>query len=420
METAGVVYAGVDWAVDNDQVWAMGLDGTLIAERAFKHTPEGLQELVAWLLGHAAGDPASVRVAIEVPHGPIVELLIERGIHVFSINPKQLDRFRDRFTVAGAKDDRLDARVLADSLRTDTHHFRRLAPENPTVIELREVSRVLEDLQQEKTRSVNRLRQQYRRFFPQFLLLNASLDREWVLALAALIPSPDAAKRVRPGQVAKILREHRVRSTNAADVLKLLRQPGFEVAAGTVEAAAWHISLAVERLQVLVKQVKRSAHRLDELTQVLVDTPREPVGDGDDQGQGGEQHDVEILRSLPGVGRIVLAVLLAEASRPLQDRNYHALRALAGAAPVTRRSGRKITVLMRSACNQRLRNATYHWARVASQVDPHWKARYAALRARGHSHGRALRTIADRLLNVACAMLASHTAYDATNLRNAA
>lgn len=48
-------------------------------------------------------------MAIEVPHGPIVETLLERGFRVYVVNPKQLDRFRDRFTVAGAKDDRRDA-----------------------------------------------------------------------------------------------------------------------------------------------------------------------------------------------------------------------------------------------------------------------------------------------------------------------
>jgi hypothetical protein len=58
--------------------------------------------------------PTAIAVAIEVPHGPIVEAPLERGFQVYAINPKQLERFRDRFTVAGAKDDRRDAHVLGD------------------------------------------------------------------------------------------------------------------------------------------------------------------------------------------------------------------------------------------------------------------------------------------------------------------
>src|SRR4029450_4317689 len=73
------------------------------------------------------------------PPGASVELLVERGFHVFAINPKQLDRFRDRHTVAGAKDDRRDAFVLADSLRTDRTSFRQGHVEEPHLLRLREL-----------------------------------------------------------------------------------------------------------------------------------------------------------------------------------------------------------------------------------------------------------------------------------------
>ena len=119
-----------------------------------------------------------------------------------------------------------------------------------------------------------------------------------------------------------------------------------------------------------------------------------------------------ILRSLPGVGRINLATLLAEAAEPLRQRDYHRLRTLSGVAPVTRRSGKSCRVLRRLACNWRLANAVYHWARVATQHDPISRQRYAALRQRGHSHGRALRTVGDRLLSMACTLLQRQVLFD--------
>ena len=119
-----------------------------------------------------------------------------------------------------------------------------------------------------------------------------------------------------------------------------------------------------------------------------------------------------ILSSLPGVGRIVLATLLAEAYQPLQRRDYQALRCLCGVAPVTRRSGKSKIVVRRLAAHHRLQDALYHWARVAVQRDPLSAAKYAALRSRGHGHARALRSVADRLLAVACAMLRNQTLYD--------
>ena len=105
-----------------------------------------------------------------------------------------------------------------------------------------------------------------------------------------------------------------------------------------------------------------------------------------------EHRDVEILRSLPGVGRVVAATVLAEASTALAARDYHSLRAHAGVAPVTKQSGKRRTVHMRYACDRRLRNALYHWARVATVCDAASRTYYATLRQRGHGHGRALRS----------------------------
>jgi hypothetical protein len=67
---------------------------------------------------------------------------------------------------------------------------------------------------------------------------------------------------------------------------------------------------------------------------------------------------------------------------------------------------------MRYAAHVRLRNAVYHWARVATQHDPKSRDRYAALRRRGKPHGRALRGVADRLLGLACVLLERQTPFD--------
>ena len=108
---------------------------------------------------------------------------------------------------------------------------------------------------------------------------------------------------------------------------------------------------------------------------------------------------MDILNSLPGIGRIGLATLLAEAHDALgRRRDYQALRCLCGVAPVTRCSGKSVIVVRRLAAHNRLRDAVYHWAGVAIQHDAISKSKYAALRARGHRHARALRSVADRLL----------------------
>src|SRR5262245_58197051 len=126
-------FVGIDWASQEHVVTLCDREGNRIGEREFAHGGTGLSDMIAWLLKTSGGEPGEVHVAIETPHGPIVEALLERGFNVYSINPKQLDRFRDRFTVAGAKDDSLDAYVLADSLRTDMPLFRKLSVAEPLI-----------------------------------------------------------------------------------------------------------------------------------------------------------------------------------------------------------------------------------------------------------------------------------------------
>jgi len=399
-------FVGIDWASESHQVCLLDVSGQPVGARSVRHGGTGLGELCDWLAAKTAAAPASIGVAIEVPHGPVVEALLERGFQVYAVNPKQPDRFRDRFSVAGAKDDRRDAQVLANALRTDREALRGLSLDDPLVIELREWSRVTEDLQQERNRLTNRLREQLWRYYPQMLALGGDLAAAWMLELWRLAPTPAKAARLRQATVERLLRAHRIRRLEAATVLRILRQKPLAVAPGTVAAATAHIRLAVDRLELVNRQIKVAHRHLETLCDKLA------AGEESEPGQATEQRDVTILRSMPGTGRIVIATLLAEAWQPLCRRDYHALRTLAGVAPVTLRSGKRCLVVRRYACNRRLANALYHWARVASQRDAVSRRRYAELRRRGHSHGRALRTIGDRLLAVACTLLQRQTLFD--------
>jgi len=398
-------YVGVDWASDSHHVLLTDADGRKIAERVFKHGGEGLAEMAAWLLATSgAAEASQIQVAIEVPHGPVVETLMERAFKVHVINPKQMDRFRNRYTLAGAKDDSRDAEVMASALRTDPRCFRLLAVTDPVVIELREWSRIAEDLSVERNRLSNRIREQLWRYFPAMLELENDLGAEWLLDLWETVPTPGKAAHSRETTIAKVLKRNRIRRVDAAHVLEVLRQPPVHVAAGTIEAASAHLATIIARIRLINRQLKDAHQRLDTLIARIPSQETEP-------GQQ-KQRDVEILASLPGVGRIVLATLLAEAFDALQRRDYAALRSLTGVAPVTKRSGKSCIVVRRQACHDRLANAMYHWARTAVQHDPKSSAKYAALRSRGHSHGRALRSVGDRLLNVACAMLKTSTPFN--------
>ena len=291
-------YVGVDWGSQTHQVCVIDADGEVVGERAFEHGGPGLAAMAEWLLSMAAGEAAAIEVAIEVPRGPVVESLMERGLTVHSINPKQLDRFRDRISPAGAKDDRRDAWVLAAGLRSDGHCFRRLEPTDPAVVALREWSRLSEDLRQERVRLANRMREQLWRYYPQFLeAVDGDVATPWALDLWRRLPTPQAGQRARPVTFLRVLKQHRIRRIDAATVRERLRVPAVKLTPGSAEAAAAHVQLVAERLVLVNRQLDQVGRQLDRMVRQLAEAAPEeetdpsPEGGSGRLGQAGRRSD---------------------------------------------------------------------------------------------------------------------------------
>lgn len=408
MDKMQIWYAGVDWASEKHDVWLTCSNGKRVGKKAFKHGGEGLAQMCAWLLEKTKATPDQIHIAIETPRGPIVDTLLDRGFNVYSINPKQLDRFRDRFSMSGAKDDNRDAETMASSLRTDPRAFRKLAMADAPLVELREWSRMADTLTTERNRLANRLRDQLWRYYPQVIELYKDVDAAWVLEIWEAAPTPAKAAQLEETAVAEILKKNRIRCIGAAKVIEILKQQPVTVAPGVIEAAQAHIGVLCEQIKIIRRQLKEAHKKRDEILATL----SKPESKDDKEEEGQKQRDAAILMSMPGAGGGATAALLTEATDAVERRDYHAMRALSASAPVTRRSGKSCLVVRRLACHPRVRNAVYHWSNVARQHDEKCKAKYEALKARGHSHARALRSVADRLLYVLCALLKKGVLFD--------
>ena len=300
-------FVGVDWGSRTHQACILDGAGAVRGERAFKHGGAGLAAMAAWIDDTAGDTPAAaVGVAIETPRGPVAESLLAHGLAVHSINPKQLDRFRDRHSPAGAKDDRRDARVLASALRTDPQALHRVEATDPVVVELREWSRIAADLARERRRLANRLREQLWRYYPQF---NDAVDdpaAPWALALWERVPNPAAARGVRVSTYDKVLKKHGIRRFDGAALKNRLSQRPLDVDPAAVRAAEAHVRLLAKRLAVLNDQIAEAKTQLEAFLGRLGNADPEPGAGGEPPpGQAEEQRDVTILRSLPGVGTVV-------------------------------------------------------------------------------------------------------------------
>lgn len=397
MDSPFIVFAGIDWAEESHAVCVL-IEGHR-QDRSFANSPQGIAALANWLAAMAPS-PHEVAVGIEVPHGPVVEGLLLRGFALFAINPKQLDRHRDRYSLAGAKDDRRDAFVLADALRLNRQSFRAVLLPPATVIELRAATRLRTRLVRGRLAVTNQLRSQLLACAPQYLDLSPAADDAWFWELLALQKTPTVTSLSRT-RVSALLKRFRISRLSAEDVLAVLRTPPLLLAPGTVEACAFSISVLLPNLRQLSAELVRTERRIKSLLAQL-DLP----------ASAGVPSDLAILDSYPGVGVVIVAGIFAEAYQPLVERDRARLRAQSGCAPVTKRSGKSCFVQQRRAVNPHLRDSFFFLADAAMKNDPWARAFYVAARGRGQSHPRALRGLADRIIDQLIAMLLSGRCFD--------
>ena len=171
-------------------------------------------------------------------------------------------------------------------------------------------SRLAEELKEEQRRLSNRVGEQLWRYYPQMQKVTDDLAAPWFLELWTLAPTPAKAHQLRKRTIEQILKRHRIRRVDADTVLRTLREPAIKVADGVAEAASIHLRSLVARLRVVSRELREVGVQLDKLCMII----------GKSEATSGDclrRQDVLILRSMPGIGRINLAALLCEASGPL-------------------------------------------------------------------------------------------------------
>ncbi len=145
-------FTGLDWGRQHHQVCVMDRNGQVLGNKRFPHSGAGLRQMAEWILERTEVDVRHIGAVVETSNGPVVDTLQQHGLEVFSINPKQLDRYRDCFSMARAKDDRFDARVLAETVRRDRDLLRPVERMPSEILALREGVRQRSQLVEDKVR----------------------------------------------------------------------------------------------------------------------------------------------------------------------------------------------------------------------------------------------------------------------------
>jgi transposase len=385
----GGVTGGLDWARDDHAVSVVDARGRELVRHSVEHSAAGLAELVEVLACAKVCE-----VAIERPDGPVVEALLEAGMTVVVISPNQVKNLRGRYGSAGNKDDRFDAFVLADTLRTDRARLRPLTPDSDATIALRRACRARKDLVSHRVAVANPLRAHLRNAFPGAVGLFAEIDSPISLAFLTRFDTQDRADWLSGKRMAAWLTSvgYCGRVDPAVLHARLTAAPRGAVGEhGTAQAHITRALLAV--LTTLAEQIKTLSTQISEQLTLH-----------------GDQH---VFTNLPRAGRVRAARLLAEIGDcRARFPTPQALACLAGAAPSTRQSGKIRAVGFRWACDKQLRDAITDFAADSRKANPWAADLYNHARARGHDHPHAVRILARAWLFVIWRCWQDHTAYD--------
>jgi len=214
-------------------------------------------------------------------------------------------------------------------------------------------------------------------------------------------PVPSKGAKLTRASIGAVLKKHRIRRLTPEDVQTVLR-------GDVLSLRSVYIESHVARVLVLTARLKLAQSQIDKIEKGIKTELAERV----ESEEKTKRRDLTILLSLPGFGPLTTATALGESGDAFERRDYNALRSLCGAAPITKQSGGSRYVAMRQFCQPRLRVALHISALQAIRIDPKFHDLYVRARARGHTVGRALRNIADRLLCLAVQLLRKNELYD--------
>lgn len=394
------VYCGIDWAEDHHDIALVDRDGQLLARRRISDDAAGLASLLALLAEHGDTTEDLVPVAIETPRGLLVACLRATGRKVYPINPMAVARYRDRHSVAGRKSDHGDSFVLASVLRTDLHAHRPLPADTELAQAIAVLARAQQDAVWDRTTAHNKLRSHLREYFPGFLAAFAGA-RDGILrpearTILAAAPTPAAAAKLTLTQLRALLRKagrsrgidaEAARLRDALQAQQMRQLPLVEQAMGRQTLA-------------LLRQLDAACAAADDLEHAAI-------------ASFNQHPDAGIITSFPGLGPLTGARVLAEIG---DDRSRFqdakGLKAYAGAAPITRASGKSRSVTHRKVKNNRLAAAGYTWAFSALTASPGARRHYDRRREDGDRHAAAQRNLFGRMLGCLHHCLATGQDYD--------
>lgn len=391
-----MVCTGIDWSDKSHWFCILNEAGEKLDSFEISHSQDGFQSAHARISKYAG--PADMRIAIETKDSLLVDFLSELGYTLYFLNPRQTDRFRDRHRMSRSKSDSFDAYVLADAVRTDAHLFNALSPLDEQSLSLRVLTRTREGVVQRKVAVQNEITAYLKRYFPAALELFGGVDNLEAISFLLQYTTYEQARTVSETRIASILsKDGGVTKGIAVRHAKQARNKLRQAQPKPIASVTYAYPVAVKSL---LRQLHSILDEMEALDQQIAQSYR-------------NHPNRDLVESLPGVAEILGPVIAAEVGADVaRFCSPKTLKAFAGSSPVTASSGKFTGVYFRRACNKHLRRALHLASQTAIRQAGWARELYDRLRANGKSYARALRAVADQLLEMLYVILVRRTPYD--------
>ena len=334
-----MIYVGIDWSDEHHDVCITDDSAQMRASFQVTHDSNGFATLHA-KIKEQEQSPNAVLIAIETNRGLLVHDLLRSGYLVYAINPKSVDRFKDRYNVAKSKSDPIDAHALAHLLRTDKQRFK---PLKPFPDNYRLLDRLCSDLQKlidDKTRILNQITSILKEFYPVPLHL-FSVDSRIAAEFLKEFPDPIVLQQCDKKRFFSFFKKHHYSRPNSVDAFwQTAQSPTPQPDLVVATAGKMRVLTLVDQLTSLKTHI---AHYEQEIQNILDNLP-----------------ETTPISTLPGVGKRLYPELVAalgphDKNDPAQFHFDQDLARLSGCVPVTRQSGKWRIVVIRRACDKSLR-----------------------------------------------------------------
>lgn len=384
------IYVGIDVAKQTHWACALDTSARVLLDRALDNDQAAIERLVADLRG--LGGEVVVGLDITGSLARFLEaILLAEGLRLVHVPGIAVNRAGQGFAGGERKSDPRDARTIAELVRT--RDLRPILPDDETVIALRLKVTRRRELSDDQTRRVSRMRQLLGAIHPG-LERRLDLTGKGPLALVARYVTPAEIRHA--GLKRLVAHLKRTPHLHAAEALA---QRALDAANGQSIVVPGEAAFAdmIRELAAEALQAREAIARIDRDLEALLD--RHPDG--------------ALIRTLPGMGAVLSAELIANVGSIERFHSADVLASAAGLAPIIRQSGKSWNWRRANGGDKALKRVFFQSAFCAvSTRDPLSKAFYDRKRREGKHHTQAIIALARRRVTVLWTMLKTRQNFD--------